>query len=128
MTPERADYLARNFVNGLCKHGKTGKMEPAAGCFHERFMSHPWVRESITECWDRELRGHLVHVCKLKLMRREPIGDIEMLMPDRKWVEDAKHKASRYAAAARWRHKKYGKTDGVALLRRIGIHDPGEAT
>lgn len=122
MTPERADYLARNFVNGLRKHGRSGKMEPASGEFHERFLSHPWVRESITEGWDRELRGHLIHVCKIRLMSHEALGDIESLMPDASWVSSTKHDAERYRKAAQWREKNGGNgIDVSGLLSRFSI-------
>ena len=127
MTPDLADYRARCFVSGVRRHGRSGKMEPASGEFHERFLNHPWVRESIMEGWDRELRGHLAHACKVRVMRGERLGEIESLMPDQGWVAAAKHNAARYRAAQQWRDETYGKVDGVALLRRLGILPPGDA-
>ena len=52
LSPEQiADYRARCYVNGVRKHGRTGIIEPASGEFSERFLPHPWVRESVTEGW-----------------------------------------------------------------------------
>ncbi len=128
MTPEKADYMSRCFVNGLRRHGKSGKMEPASGEFSQRFLSHPWVRESVTEGWDKELRGHLIRTVKIRLMRDESYQAIEDLMPPRKWVDDAKHHAARYRSAADWQkknlHKGYGLQSMLSgLARRSGI-DP----
>lgn len=121
-TIDLADYKARCFVNGVRRHGRSGKMEPASGEFHERFMDHPWVRESITEGWGKELRGHLIHVCKLKLLRNEPLGDIDGLMPDAKWVAAEKHNAERYRKAAAWRASNGSPLmDVEGMLRRYGI-------
>ena len=121
MTPALADFKARCFVNGAARHAKTGNFEPITANFHERFLSHPWVRESITEGWDRELRMHLTHVARLKYMRGEPVGDIEALMPDGKWVEQQKIDAERYRKAAQWRKANMPNTmDAAGLLRRFG--------
>lgn len=125
LTPDMADYRARCFVNGVRRHGKSGKMEPASGEFHERFLSHPWVRESIAEGWGKELRSHLVRVCKIRLMRGETLGDITVLMPDKDWVASEKHHAERYRLAAEWRARQGGPSiDAEALLRRFGIAKP----
>lgn len=128
MTPELADYRARCFVNGVHRHSVSGNMEPKGGEFHERFLLHPWVRESVTEGWGLDLRQHLIHVVKIKLMRGETIGPIESLMPDRKWVANCKHNADRYRKAAEWRDAKGPPAiDAKGLLRRFGIEPPGSA-
>lgn len=122
MTPSLADYKARCFVNGVRRHAKSGNLEPAGGQFSERFLSHPWVRESITEGWGRELRGHLIQAAKIRLMRGEPIGDIENLMPSREWVDAAKTNAERYRKAAAWRASQGAPLiDSVGLMQRLGV-------
>lgn len=121
MTPSLADFKARCFVNGVHRHSKSGKVEPIGGQFAERFLSHPWVRDSVKEGWGRELRMHLIQACKIKLMRNEPIGDIEGLMPDQKWISDAKRQAEIFRKAAEWRDQTYGKVNGDDILRRLGI-------
>lgn len=122
MTPDLADYRARCFVNGAARHAKTGKYEPITANFHERFLSHPWVRESIAEGWDRELRMHLTRVAKLKYMRLEPVGDIEALMPDRKWIDQQKVDAERYRKAADWRKVNVPQTmSAEGMLKRFGF-------
>ena len=122
MTPALADYKARCFVNGAARHAKTGNYEPITANFHERFMSHPWVRESIVEGWDRELRIHMVHVAKIRLMRKEPIGEIETLMPDQKWIEQQKVDAVRYRKAAQWRKANVPETmSAEGMLKRFGF-------
>lgn len=121
MTPDLADYKARCFVNGAARHAATGNFEPITANFHERFLSHPWVRDSITEGWDRELRGHLTRVAKLRYMRGEPVGDIEALMPDKKWVEQARKDAERYSKAAQWRKANVPETmSAEGMLKRFG--------
>lgn len=121
MTPSLADFKARCFVNGVHRHSKSGKVEPIGGQFAERFLSHPWVRDSIKEGWDRELRGHLIQAVKIRIMRGEQIGGIEGLMPDQKWISDAKRQAEIFRKAAEWRDHTYGKVNGDAILRRLGI-------
>lgn len=122
ITPEKADYLARCFVNGAARHAATGNFEPITANFHERFLSHPWVRDSIKEGWDRELRMHMTSVAKIKLMRKEQLGDIEALMPDKRWIEQARKDAERYAKAAQWRKEKLPQTmDAAGMLMRLGF-------
>ena len=122
MTPEKADYLARCFVNGAARHAATGNFEPITANFHERFLDHPWVRDSIKEGWDRELRMHMTHVAKIKLMKTEPLGDIDALMPDKRWVEQARTDAARYAKAAQWRKENLPQTmDAAGMLKRLGF-------
>lgn len=128
MTPEKADFYARCFVNGMRMHGRSKKLEPAHGEFANRFLSHPWVRESVTQGWGRELRSHLILVCKRCYMRKQHPGTIETLMPPKEWVEAAKRNAERYAMAAQW--QKDNRPEGfgfkamlTALAKRSGI-DP----
>lgn len=121
LSPEQADYRARCYVNGVRKHGRTGIIEPASGEFSERFLPHPWVRESVTEGWGRELRSHLVLTVKRRLMTGLPIDRIEDLMPDRDWVDAVKYHAERYRKAKVWRDERYGPANGEAFLRRLGI-------
>lgn len=125
MTPDLADYRARCFVNGAARHAATGNFEPITANFHERFLTHPWVRDSIAEGWDRELRSHLTLAAKLRYMRGEPVGDIEALMPDRKWTDQARTDAVRYRKAAAWRKENKPQTmDAKGMLRRFGIEVP----
>lgn len=122
MTPSLADFKARCFVNGVHRHSKSGKVEPIGGQFAERFLSHPWVRESITEGWGRELRGHLIQAAKIRLMRGEPIGDVGNLMPSREWVAAAKTNAEHYRKAAAWRASQGAPLiDSVGLMQRLGV-------
>ena len=121
MTPDLADFKARCFVNGAARHAATGNFEPITANFHERFLDHPWVRDSITEGWDRELRMHLTRVAKLKYIRGEPVGDIDALMPDKRWVEQARTDAASYAKAAQWRKENRPSTmDAEGMLKRFG--------
>ena len=116
MTPERADRLARCFVNGMRLHGKTQKMEPDSGEFSQRFILHPWVRESITEGWDRELRGHLIRVVKIRLMKNERYDTINDLMPDKNWVEERKKQAARFGDAAKWQNENLKPNFSLGVL------------
>ena len=122
ITPELSDYRARCFVNGAARHDATGNWEPITGQFHERFLSHPWVRESISEGWDRELRMHLIHTAKIAIMRKMPLPSVENLMPDKRWVEAAKIDADRYRKAAEWRKANRPETmSAIGMLKRFGI-------
>jgi hypothetical protein len=100
MTPERADWNARCFVNGMKRHGVTGKMEPASGEFSSHFLRHPWVRDAVAEGWGKELRGHLILAVKRRIMMGQSHNDIDALMPPKEWVDYAKQQAARYAKAA----------------------------
>ena len=102
MTPERADYMARCFVNGMRLHGRSKKMEPASGEFGPKFENHPWCREATMEGWARELRSHLILTIKRRIMLGQSYDIIEELMPPREWVDQAKLDAARYTAAAKW--------------------------
>lgn len=123
MTPEKADFLARKFVNGLRTHSKTGKVEPADGQFSERFLSHPLVRQSIGEGWDRELRLLLIHQIRRQIMAKRSYDVIEDFMPPKEWVSAAQNQAERFRLAAEWQKKHMkGGLDFTALLKNI---DPG---
>jgi hypothetical protein len=100
-----ADHQARCFVNPVRKHGGSGKWEPVGYEFAERFLVHPWVREAISEGWDKELRGVLINEVKHRIMHGQSYDSIDELMPPKKWVEDAKAFAARCAAAADWQKK-----------------------
>lgn len=124
MTQDLADYRARCFVNGAARHAKTGNFEPITGNFHERFLDHPWVRASIVEGWDRELRMHLIRVAKISYTRGLPVGDIEDLMPDKQWIEKAQKEAERYRKAGEWRNKNVPlNMDVDGMLKRFGFGD-----
>lgn len=116
MTPKRAERLARCFVNGMRMHGKTKQMEPDDGEFSPRFMAHPWVRESITEGWDRELRGHLIRVVKIMIMKKQRPDLINELMPDKDWVEERKKQAARFADAAKWQNENLKPNFSLGVL------------
>lgn len=125
MTPELADHRARCFVNGVRKHSVSGKFEPATAEFHNRFLSHPWVRDSIKEGWDRELRGHLILTCRRLLMSGDSLHDVESLMPSKSWVDYERVNAKRYRAAAEWRAKQGAPSiDPQGLMRRFGLEGP----
>ena len=124
MTVDRADYAARCFVLGMRRNGTNGKMVPASGEFSSRFMSHPWVRESITEGWARELRTHLILTVKMRAMVNRSYQNIEELMPPKDWVSEAKQKAAKDRAGLEWREATFGKINGEYFLRKLGICKP----
>ena len=124
MTPEKADYIARSFVNGMRRHGVTGKMVPASGEFANGFATHPWCREATTEGWAKELRGHLVTTIVRRIWACQSYDVIETLMPPKDWIDNAKLNAARTQSATEWRHKQYGKISGEMFLKNIGIHKP----
>lgn len=113
MTPERADYNARCYVNGMRMHGRSHKMEPASGEFSTRFASHPWCREAVIEGWGKELRSHLIMTVKRRIMAGVPYDVIEDLMPPREWIDVAKRDAARYRSAFDW--QKQHRPHPVAL-------------
>lgn len=120
MTPDKAEYLARCFVNGTRLHGRSNKMEPASGEFSSRFASHPYCREATTEGWGRELRSHLVLTVKRRIMLGTDYRVIENLMPPREWVEVAKSQAAKYQNAAGWQAKNRPNPVGfLGLLANI---------
>ncbi len=119
MTPEKADWNARCFVNGLRKCSATGKMEPASGEFSPLLQRHPWVRESIAEGWGKELRGHLILTVKLRIMAGKPHTDIDGLMPPKEWIAYAKQQAERYRKAAEWQKANIRTGDMSGWLAKL---------
>jgi len=119
MTPERADWNARCFVNGMRRHGTTGKMEPAAGEFAPHFLRHPWVREAVAEGWGKELRSHLVLAVKRRIMLGLQHNDIDELMPPKEWVAAAKQQAARFAKAAEWQKENRPGGDMSGWLAKL---------
>ena len=119
MTPERADWNARCFVNGMKRHGVTGKMEPASGEFASHFLRHPWAREAVVEGWGKELRSHLILAVKRRIMMGQPHNDIDTLMPSRDWVDYAKQQAARYAEAAEFQKSNMPGGDMSGWIARL---------
>jgi hypothetical protein len=127
------DYWVRIFVNGATKD-KQGHTIPASGEWSDRFLSHPWVRDSVKEGWARDLRGHVIQrVKRLHMQRdaarkaydvsirsvRDSVPSIEDLMPDKDWMERRREDASREAQAKEWRNgvvEQYGSLE--AYLQR----------
>jgi hypothetical protein len=114
-----ADYKARCWVQGVklykFKDGSQ-RWEPIVANFHARFHEHPWVREAITEGWDRDLRGHIVPIVRKHLLMGGELTSlkIEDLMPDGDWIKYAKAQAERDRLAAEWRERmveQYGSMD-----------------
>ncbi len=126
-----ADRLARAFVQGESEIKVQGKdiWRPNAAQFHERFLTHPWVREAMSEGWDGDLRRHMVAKAKRILLAGIQVnadavvttsgtlqgvtaGD---LMPkERDTVDLWKFEAARNRSAAQWRDEvteKYGSVD-----------------
>jgi len=114
-----ADYQARCFVNPMRKHGKSGKWEPVGYEFADRFLVHPWVRESVTEGWDKELRGVLIAEVRRRIIHGESYGIIEELMPPKKWVDDAKHFAARCRKATDWQNQHMPRGLDFSKMLRI---------
>ena len=119
MTPERADWNARCFVNGMRRHSVTGKMEPASGEFAQHFMRHPWVRESVTEGWAKDLRSNLILAVKRRIMTGLSHNDIDSLMPPKEWVDYAKQQAERYRKAAEWQKANMPGSDMTGWLSKL---------
>ena len=99
------DFRARCFVNGTVKNPKTGKDEPHSGHWSRSFRGHPWVEQSISEGWGRDLRQHVIAAVKRRIMSGQSFGAVEELMPDAKWVESVRRHAAAYAEAAKWREQ-----------------------
>lgn len=104
LTVDQATLKAQTFVYGAAKNEKTGQWGPHfGGHFAKRFQDHPWVRESILEGWDRNLRGHLVRAAVVRMFTGEPYDDIDALMPDLRTVHFWKSEAARFREADNWR-------------------------
>ena len=109
-----ATYRARLFVFGAKMHSKTERLEHIPGEWHPRFHDHPWVRASITEGWDRELRSHCVMAVARRMIEGRDFREITDLMPDQKWVDDTRKQAAVYRSAKEWRDRmeaEYGSMD-----------------
>lgn len=120
MTPEKADWIARKIVNGLRLHGHSGKMEPASGEFSDSLLSHPIVRQSVTEGWGRELRLFLIHHVRRHIMAKQPFTSIDQFMPPAKWIEDTRKQNERFAKAREWQKQNLPpSTDFEAALQRM---------
>lgn len=127
------DYWVRIYVNGATKD-KQGNTIPASGEWSDRFLSHPWVRQSSNEGWARDLRSHVIQrVKRLHMQRdaarkhydvsirtvRDSVPNIEELMPDKEWVERRREDARKEAQAKEWRNgvvEEYGSLE--AYLQR----------
>jgi hypothetical protein len=104
------DYKARCWVNGmkdLKQRDGSRKRGPGVCTFDDRFLEHPWVRQSIAEGWDRELRGHIVRLARLHVMGGGQVHTLNVvdLMPDASWVKYAREQADRARLAAEWREE-----------------------
>lgn len=116
MKPEIGEcrYRAACFVSGSAMHKATKRHEPLAGEWHQRFRGHPWVEASIKEGWARDLRMHVKAEVVQRMLREQDYGDIASLMPDAKWVEEARKQAERERLAREWRESviaEYGSMD-----------------
>lgn len=118
LTPERADLLARSFVNGLVdeiKHGeKTGRKVIHTAHWSPVFIGHPWVDAAEAEGWGRDLRMAVIRAVKRRMMVGQPHHDIDQLMPSKDWVDFVREKAARERIAVQWRNEiaeKYGSFD-----------------
>ena len=109
-----ADNIARSYVQGeklyAVKGGKPDEKElqPVVGQFHERFHTHPWVREAISEGWDRDLRAHMVVAAKRMLIDGKSLKGIvagDLMPKDREAIEYWRQQAARAKSAEQWRDK-----------------------
>lgn len=106
---DKADYDARVFVNGLRRaqvpegHPMHGKLIVASGEWSHRFQGHPWVKQSTTEGWAVELRGHCIRVVKQRMLIRQPYSNLTDLMPPADLVGYWRLNAERAQLAAIWR-------------------------
>lgn len=107
------DFRASCFVNGTVRNLKTGRDEPHSGHWSSAFRGHPWVEQSISEGWGRDLRQHVIQAVKRRIMAEKPFHDVEGLMPDPKWVAGARTQAAKYAASAKWREQVIAENGSV---------------
>ena len=106
MSAEQAKWKAQGFVYGIHFHEKTKRWEPRyGGYFADRFLGHPWVRESISEGWGAELRGTLVRAVTQRMLLRQTYDVINDLMPEATLIKHWKEQAARYRSAAEWREQ-----------------------
>lgn len=100
-----AERKAASFVCAEGVNEKTGETSPLGWVFHERFDQHPWVRQSILEGWDGELRGYIRQQVTQRILTNEPFADIALLMPSRHWVEEARRCARGYRDGMEFRNR-----------------------
>lgn len=121
-TPERADYLARVFVNGMVdeiKHGeRTGKKVLHSAHWAPRFEDHPWVKASEEEGWGRELRTAVIEKVRLCIMGGQPYHDIDQLMPPKHVIDFWREKSAREREALAWRTEYFDKDAGKKIEAR----------
>jgi hypothetical protein len=128
-----AEWLAASFVCETQHNPKTNRMEPLGFEFSKRFRGHPWVEQAESEGWGKELRGHLRHVIKIRIIGEMAKGNTDInvnlivpniseVMPNKAWVDAAREQAKRYAAAKAWRDTQPEPADAARLeaaLRRL---------
>lgn len=115
---DNLDYWVRIFVTGVRKD-KDGKTAPAGFLWADRFMDHPWVRDSITQGWERDLRSHVIRAAKRLVMQRDKsrgqfdvsmrtvmdaVPSADALMPDKDWCDRARQRATDALEAVAWRN------------------------
>lgn len=128
LTPDRADYLARTYVNGLVDEVLadgvvTGKRIPQAGHWAVRFRDHPYVEQAEAEGWSRDLRAAVKAEVKSRIMARKPYHEINDLMPPKDWIDHQRKNAARYTAADSWRKEiveKWGSMDAYLSKGKSG--------
>jgi hypothetical protein len=109
-----AEWLAACFVCDTEHNQKTNRREPIGFKFSARFRGHPWVEQAEREGWGKELRSHLRHAVKIRIIgemaKNNPdinvnliVPSISDVMPNKAWIDAAREQAERYAKAAAWR-------------------------
>ena len=134
MTPEKADFLARCFVNGSEKHSKSEKVEPISGEWSVRFRGHPWVERAEAEGWGSDLRMCCVGAARERIMAGVKPFNMkpEDVMPKPEYVEYWSDQARRAREAYEWRKanpdhpsiRGLVEIDPVEFLKRLGINRP----
>lgn len=115
-----AEWKAANFVCHSERNPKTGKFEPLGFQFSIRFRGHPWVEASEREGWAKELRSHLRHTVKRRILEGKTYENIEDLMPSKEWVSAAKKQAERFAKAKAYRDAEVPPVSAESLERLVG--------
>lgn len=105
-----ADYQARCWVQGSKKYkfaDGSERIEPIVANFHARFLEHPWVREAVTEGWDRDLRMHVIRIVRKHILDGGHVSSLNIvdLMPPKDWIDNAKMEAQRTREAKEWQDK-----------------------
>lgn len=137
-----ADYKSRCWVQGSKRYSFVGadgkaasRIDPICGSFDARFDEHPWVRQSVIEGWDRDLRSFLIRRVKQLLLEGKapdgiPLGE---LMPHKPFVDAARQQAKLSREGRQWRDQICTKYDSVdsylqkTVARRNTISRPGRA-